>query len=945
MSKKQLAIFSLVVVLLLAAIAVVAWQLWGGSDVDAGEPLTDIVATVQPPLPTVLATQRPPDTGVSGGEIAPTPAPTPQIVGDLENVAASLGLKLDAPPSLTELLEKYPDLADLATNIDLTDEEKLKAAYAKLLDLYEKEGLTGLHEFMISSGVMAALNLDSAYIDFVLAYEDGGLEAAKALARDRRLLTDNEELRVILILDTTDPGEIAALKQELAAYGVVVLNEYENQLEIGIPLAGIEETAVSEDALVQLVQIAHLPHVVGVRAPEFASSDFSQIEGEGPGITGARAWHAAGYTGAGLRVGIIDPGGFANFLGMLGSELPPGDRVFIPDWQDATYLDRHTGEHGTACAEIVHEMAPDASLYLVWAQTNIELGRAVEWLLAQGVDVISYSAGNMFEPIDGSGYSVELTQKALAQDVLWVNSAGNNAETHLYMTFTDSDGNGWHEFPNGDELFAIGTGGVIDVALTWDDAWGGASENYDLYLFEETADGAEEIASSRDFQGGRAADEPVEGLQGSVGVPGTYYLGIRAASITRPGQLNLTGYSNVVEFAYSMPEYSLASPADAPGVMAVGATYWQDDSLESYSSQGPTTDGRRKPDISAPAGVSNLTYAAFGGFSGTSASAPHVAGAAALVRQAYPYASAYEVRDYLMQQALDLGPVGFDTGYGAGRLALPAPPTGTEPPPTGDATAFINDVWVEHNAYVADVLGMSIHVDFNALNQRDRAGLATAAFYDENGAALPDRNGRYASGGQVAVSQDFTPRYDNSRYTDFVLFMPYAEMDLSAGSYTLSFIVTVQDSANTLLAQSAPLPFTLTVSGENRAAADIRNIEVYHNVEGGMGILVDFRALNMQGQEGQIHAYFYFDDGSDRPLQDFNDNYRTPSGKVAVGQLFYPRNNNATYTDFAIYMPYAELHMEPGARYYLKFYLVVWDETGRELTSSNWVKFWYETYN
>src|SRR5436853_68136 len=90
---------------------------------------------------------------------------------------------------------------------------------------------------------------------------------------------------------------------------------------------------------------------------------------------------------------------------------------------------------------------------------------------------------------------------------------------------------------------------------------------------------------------------------------------------------------------------SFHSPAAGSGEATVGAVNWQGPSFayEPYSSRGPTTDGRIKPDVMGYAAVSNATLPVF---RGTSAAAPHVAGAAALLRQAFPAFTPAQIRTF-----------------------------------------------------------------------------------------------------------------------------------------------------------------------------------------------------------------------------------------------------------------------------------------------------------
>ncbi|TET07274.1 T9SS type A sorting domain-containing protein, partial [Candidatus Aerophobetes bacterium] len=114
---------------------------------------------------------------------------------------------------------------------------------------------------------------------------------------------------------------------------------------------------------------------------------------------------------------------------------------------------------------------------------------------------------------------------------------------------------------------------------------------------------------------------------------------------------------------------------DASGAMAVAAinqANWTTGPQENFSSQGPTNDGRTKPDISGPDGVSTFTYGT-ASFYGTSASSPYVAGAASLVLSAYPGFTASQLQSTLEGWAVDMGVAGKDSIYGSGRLNLALP--------------------------------------------------------------------------------------------------------------------------------------------------------------------------------------------------------------------------------------------------------------------------------
>ncbi len=115
---------------------------------------------------------------------------------------------------------------------------------------------------------------------------------------------------------------------------------------------------------------------------------------------------------------------------------------------------------------------------------------------------------------------------------------------------------------------------------------------------------------------------------------------------------------------------SSESPANNPEGFGVGAVD-DFDAIAYFSSRGPSAcDGSIFPEVVAP-GVNVRTTdlaSSYVDATGTSAAAPHVAGAMALLRGAYPDASVEELEQALESSALDLGDIDPDNDYGYGLI-------------------------------------------------------------------------------------------------------------------------------------------------------------------------------------------------------------------------------------------------------------------------------------
>ena len=343
------------------------------------------------------------------------------------------------------------------------------------------------------------------------------------------------------------PGQVDAAVKAAGALGVVEAS-HRNLLQVTVPVSQL--TALADTSGIRLVRLPWYP------LPDIVS--------EGVAVINAEEVQTAGYSGAGVKVAILD-GGFTGYADLLDTELPAS--VTTQSFYAGSDIEGYTA-HGTACAEIVYDIAPGAQFYLANFGTEVELGNAVNWLIDQEVDVISFSMGDPIGgPGDGTGLGCEMVDAAHAAGILWSQSIGNSAERHWQGDFVDTLDDDIHEFAAGtDETNAItvNSGQPIRVALKWDDTWGSSDNDYDLILVDKDSNLVAYSAWTQDGD-----DDPWERLSFMATYDGVYHIVIDGYYATATANFHL--YSYYHDLQYQVASSSFGIPADSPNAMAVGA--------------------------------------------------------------------------------------------------------------------------------------------------------------------------------------------------------------------------------------------------------------------------------------------------------------------------------------------------------------------------------------
>jgi hypothetical protein len=524
------------------------------------------------------------------------------------------------------------------------------------------------------SGGLDALAAQAQILDISAALADQLPKALRDLTKARLMRLDDEG-RVQVYVESKQPGQLVHVLEALGAKIERVNEEY-----------GIVQAWLPAD---ELNAAAELPAVTHIRLPDYGFARAGSVTTEGDALQNAAALRSAfGVDGTGVRVGVISDGVEGLAASQASGDLPAVNTSTC-NVSSGSPTAPGAGAEGTALLEIVHDLAPGAELwYGFWDAngdtTDLDFSAAVD-CLASNVDIVVddfgfYNVG----PYDGTSRVSASTSAALndASNRIrgYYTAVGNDAEQHYEEPFND-DGTGYHRFHqtattvdgNGlgarsDDPVLVPAGAIGMVFIQWNDPFGGSCNDYDAAAWVHNTstsisisdneqscsqDPTEELIIDNSAGQDMYADVTIQKFSGSPRTLDVFYLDAYPNFVTACGSVsnNSDAGGGVVSVG--------AIDASRPG-----ATH-----IESFSSCGPTNDGRLKPEASGMDGVAITGNGGFGSpFFGTSAAAPHVAGIAALLLQCNPALTRDELRDALLNTAVDLGAPGPDNDSGYGRL-------------------------------------------------------------------------------------------------------------------------------------------------------------------------------------------------------------------------------------------------------------------------------------
>ncbi len=435
-----------------------------------------------------------------------------------------------------------------------------------------------------------------------------------------------------------------------------------------------------------------------------------------------------GVDGSGLKIGILSDafntlGGA--IAGIASGDLPgPGNpNGFNTPVEVLSELGFTRIDEGRAMAELIHDIAPGANLAFHTAFNGIaDFAQGIKDLRQAGCNIIVDDVFYFAQPYFQDDIVGQAVDEVVADGALYFSSAGNTANRSYDNAFNPGGflfdyGGGLvyepHDWGGGDYFLEVvlQPGQDIDLWLQWDEpsilaSPVGATQDIDILVFNEdltTILGGSFMDNPSD---GRPVENIRETNSGVAPLTLNIFIGRWSQVPGNPNRIKFIDFDSPIAAYENIDEIIKSTVVGHPntdGAVALGAAayfstpqFGVDPALiNSFSSVGGTPIlfdpmgarlaspiVRLKPDLTGPDGTNNTFFGGdaepdgFPNFFGTSASAPHVAALAALMKEAEPYVSNELIRNYLIMTAEDMddprgvhfnqGDTNFDfaTGYG-----------------------------------------------------------------------------------------------------------------------------------------------------------------------------------------------------------------------------------------------------------------------------------------
>ncbi|MEO1653470.1 MAG: S8 family serine peptidase, partial [Bacteroidota bacterium] len=521
-----------------------------------------------------------------------------------------------------------------------------------------------------------------------------------------------------VVIDALVEGDPEVFKKELLALGALHPQSFGPLVSALLPLSAIPKLNASRNLRQAQASLAK------------SNSGLTKSNGD-ISMHSQEVRSTFDVNGLGYKIGILSDSYNTLFGANSGENSgdlpgPQNPNGFLLPVEILQELDFVRSDEGRAMAEIIHDIAPAAQLsFRTGFMGQASFAQGILDLANAGCDIIVDDIIYFSEPFFQDGIVAQAIDQASARGIPCFTAVGNYGSSSYESVFrgagvfdvADLGTYKLHDFDPGFDTsifqkISLAPGADLELFLQWDEPFAsactgcpGSQNDLDFFLFSEKSLEADKLLFSR--IGGNKGSNPVEGilLNNTSSEVNEFYLVIAKVENKDnpdpdPGFIKYVDFGNIstnhIEFGNNRG--TSIGHTNSAEVLSVGASLWYNTPefngqtpipvINSYSSSGEVPiffdalgnrlsqpEIRISPEVIGPDGV-NTTFFSFDSpfdqdnfpnFSGTSAAAPHLAAAAALLMElADRRLSSQELRELFRDSSVDMNDPstpGFDTGY------------------------------------------------------------------------------------------------------------------------------------------------------------------------------------------------------------------------------------------------------------------------------------------
>jgi hypothetical protein len=241
-------------------------------------------------------------------------------------------------------------------------------------------------------------------------------------------------------------------------------------------------------------------------------------------------------------------------------------------------------------------------------------------------------------------------------------------------------------------------------------------------------------------------------------------------------------------------------------------------------------------------------------------------------------------------------------------------------------SAVFNSCWIDYNVNEGGAKGMRIHVNFEVTGLKGIDSKLVARVQTEEGDYLTNDSASYSNdGGELETSFAMNPGYPTTVFKDADMFLPYSEINIAKGVWTLKLDIDLSYENGDLIQHLTykEFEFTQTVGRttpvKTTVGATVKRVWVDYNVtedgRKGMRLHVNFEVTGLKGVDTKIVARVQKESGD---FLTSASSYSNGNGQLETSFDMKPGYATAVYEDADMFLPYDEINVRKGV-WNLKF--------------------------